>query len=182
QRCWLCDPPMATLTYVKAFCRLPHDEGSSTPDWQETRYEVGQMHSVRAGNLASCFSSGIGPGHHRHARLSQRNTDNRWEPTSAAASQVRGRDYRRCQGLEALLASDNCTPQRCAERAPDHDGRSGLRGNEHIRRRHSNANDGSDREKRAALYAVSLDSALLSYARRVNHWTKPSFSGLRPSL
>ena len=63
-----------------------------------------------------------------------------------------------------------------------HHRRRRLRRAEHLRRRHSDADDGSHRERRPALQPDVLHRALLADARRADHRAQPPLGRLRRDL
>ena len=81
--------------------------------------------------------------------------------------------------VEGLVAAAHRAPEGRAERSADHDRRSGLRRQRHLRRRHPDPDPRRAGAGRAALHAVQLDGALLTVARRADHRPQPPFRRLR---
>ena len=79
----------------------------------------------------------------------------------------------------ALVGAARRAAEGRAQRAADHDGRSGLRRAGHIRRRHPDAGHGSHRQQRPALHEFPLHLALLADARGADHRPQPSLGRLR---
>ncbi len=78
-----------------------------------------------------------------------------------AAIELRRHDQHERQDFKALLAGAHRAAEGCSERSADHDRRSGLRHLEHLRRRHSNADAGSDCKGRSSIHAVPLHVTVL---------------------
>ena len=72
-----------------------------------------------------------------------------------------------------MVAADGRAAERRAQRALDHDRRPGLWRLQHLRRRHPDTGHGSHREGGIALHAIPLHRALLTHARRADHWPQP---------
>ena len=103
--------------------------------------------------------SGHGSAGRRRSRFAQRHDDDRRQVTAAAAAEVRRRDQHEAPRIQAVVAAAGGAAQRRAQRAADHDRRSGLRRLRHLRRRHSDA--GMDRIAKVGLRYTQFHSTAL---------------------
>ena len=103
--------------------------------------------------------------------------DGKYVPSPART--VRRRDQHERQRFQTVLATDRGAAQGRAQRAADHDRRSGLRRYGHVWRRHPDAGHGPGREGGAALHAVPLHRAVFAHAGGADHRAQPSLRGLR---
>src|SRR5205814_223145 len=109
-------------------------------------------------DFRGCLDGGLALRHgtspnHRHARLTGRDDNHRWQTNPAARSEIWWRDQgHRCR-FQTVLAANSRPSEGRAQRAPHHDRRSGLWRLQHLWRRDPDAGDGPDCEGGIALYA-----------------------------
>ena len=119
---------------------------------------------------------------HRHAGFAQRHHEHQREATSAAGPEVRRRDQGRRPAVQAVVAAARRAAEGRAQRAADHHRRRRLRRAQHLRRRHSDADDGPDRAGRPALQPHVLHRAVLADAGRADHRAQPPLGRIRRDL
>ena len=110
--------------------------------------------------------------------FAQRDRDDRRETNPRASHEVRRRHPRQRQGFQAVLAASRRAAQGRAQRAADHDRRSGIWSLEHLRRRHPDALAGSHRQGGIALHAISFNCPVFADAGGTDHRPQPPLGGL----